>query len=58
MASFLRSPVEVLADESTGRARGIKMEINRLEVSTSLAGLTCFIIIIVSRETTGSPAKL
>jgi len=33
--SFLRSPVEVLADESTGRTRGIRMEINKLEASTS-----------------------
>ncbi len=34
--SFLRSPVELMADSSRGRLVGIKMALNRLEVSKHL----------------------
>ena len=34
--SFLRSPIEVLADKESGRVRGIRMETNKLEVIVTL----------------------
>ncbi len=31
VTSFLRSPVEIMADKATGKVSGIRMEINKLE---------------------------
>ena len=34
--SFLRSPVELTADSSTGKVSGVRIEINKLEVLTKM----------------------